>query len=132
MLVETPGASDAGRPPGANLPASPLTKEKEDRIKVFDAPVFAMASVCVAALPGRISPKARAEGTERLGSSAGPLRTVTATSSRYQVLKMELKRKRTFALAARFGDEFREKFWTAPAVLTAKLPREIQAPPPTL
>ena len=72
MLVETPGASEPGRLPGANFPASPLTKEKEERIKVFDAPVFARAIVCVEAAPGAIAPNARLAGADRLGSSAGP------------------------------------------------------------
>ena len=131
-MVETPGASEAGRAPAENLAVSPLAAASEVRWRTLEAPVLARASVWVAAAPGASAPKANVAGAERLGSSDGPLTTTTATSSRYQVLKVELKRKRTLALAARLGEAFRGKFWVAPAVLTAKLPRETQAPPPTL
>jgi len=129
MLVETPGASEAGREPTENFAVSPLAGESAVRCRTVEAPEFALASVCVAVAPGAMAPNARLAGADRLGSSAGPLMTVRATLSRYQVLNEELKRKRTLALEPRLGDAFREKFWVPPAVLTVKLPRETQAPP---
>jgi len=80
-----PGASVAGMEPTLKYPVSPLVAEKELRFKVFEAPELAMLSICVSDVPGTSGPKERLEADTRLGSSAGPLMTVTMTSSRYHV-----------------------------------------------
>ena len=85
MFVEMPGASEAGIVPGENLAVSPLAADSEVRCSVFDAPVLAMARVCVAAAPGAIAPNTSEAGADRLGSSAGPDTPWTITSSTAQL-----------------------------------------------
>ena len=64
-------------------------------------------------------------------NTGGPLDTAAlpvwiTTLSKYQVLKEELKRKRTPTLVTKSGAELSGKAWAAPTVLTAKLPSRFQ------